>query len=200
MIVVWNNVRRMSLGLRHVTRRSEISQKLRDIVPHQSFLDINQFALDDSFRYQNLEIGVWLQKNTGGIQRRYIFMVPASPSRIVFFEFVSSFSDDVSLTTTASSSAFLFPRPPGSFLQSKKVNDIESLWSYHRAGEDFLIGEHGIETSQITIDFEQLVNKGLQTQGKYIRKIPFFWLRAPYWFYIHRFRMRGVSVKDQFFR
>jgi hypothetical protein len=120
MFVIWNDVRKMSLGLRSVTRRADISRKLRDIV--------------------------------------------------------------------------------GSFLQSKKVNDVESLWSYHCAGEDFLLNEHGIEPAQITTDFENLINKGLQAQGQYIRTIPFFWLRAPYRFYIYRFRMRGVSVKDQFSR
>jgi hypothetical protein len=104
------------------------------------------------------------------------------------------------LTTTASSSAFLFPRPPGAFIQSLNTSSVEELWKYHLDGEEFLLKEFGMEVSQNAHidDLEYHLNDWAQRQGKYIRKIPFFWVRAPYWFYIRRFRMRGVSVRKQF--
>ena len=118
------------------------------------------------------------------------------------FEFVTLFSNDISLTTTVSSAAFLFPRPPGSFLQSKKTDSVEDLWRYHLEGEDFLLNEYGIEIEICTntSDIEYRLNQEIQTQGKYIRKISFFLFKAPYWLYVFRFKMLGISVREQFSR
>lgn len=126
-------------------------------------------------------------------------MSSPKPNGLKVFEFVTWFSDDTALTTTTAL-AFLFPRPPGSFLQSMITSDIEALWKYHLEGENFLLNEHGIKPLQVTTtSLEYRITQEIQTQGKYISKIPFFWLRAPYW-YIHRYRMRDVSVRKQFSR
>jgi hypothetical protein len=199
----------MSMGSYRVTRCTEIEQKMRSAVPHQDFLTLNKFDFYDSFRYRNIQLGVWRQNNTLEIERHYTLMTSSMSAGIKgvdrahnpkVLEFVTLFSNDISLTTTVSSSAFLFPHPPGSFLQSKKTDSVEDLWQYHLEGENFLINEHGVKPSTITDDMEHLLNEELQTRGKYIRKIPFFLLKAPYWLHIHRFRMLGVSVREQFSR
>jgi hypothetical protein len=202
MVSIERDVRKMSSGRQRAIRCIEVGQRMRLTVPHQRFLELNKFNFDDSVRYNNIEAGAWQQSDVSTIQRQYIFMTSPKSASLKIFEFVTFFGDDTSLTTTASSSAFLFPRPPGSFIQSMKTNDVETLWKYHLEGENFLLNEYGFQTSQITpdLDLEYRLNHWIQRQGKYIRKIPFFWLRAPYWFYIRRFRMRGVSVRAQFSR
>lgn len=202
MVSIRNSARAMSSGRSRAIRCVEIGDKIRSTVPHQRFLELNQFSFDDSFRYQSIQAGAWKQSNISTIQRQYIFMTSPSSASLKIFEFVTLFGDDVSLTTTASISAFVFPRPPGAFIQSMKTNDVEALWKYHLEGENFLLNEHGVKKVPITNDndIEYRMNEWIQRQGKYICKTPFFWLKAPYWFYIRRYRMEGVSVKMQFSR
>jgi hypothetical protein len=191
----------MSSGQCRAVRCVEIADKLKSLVPHQDFLELNKFSFDDSLRCKEIEIGGWTQSKTSVINRQYIFMSSPKPNELKVFEFITLFGDDTTLTTTTTGSAFLFPRPPGSFLQSMITSDVEALWKYHLDGENFLLNEYGIKPSPVTTtNIEYLITQEIQTQGKYISKTPFFWLRAPYWFYIHRSRMRGVSVRKQFSR
>ncbi len=199
----------VSMGSYRVTRCTEIEQKLRSIVPHQDFLELNQFDFHDSFQHRNIELGVWTQNSTSKLTRYYNLIISSMPKGIKsidrtynfkIFEFVTLLSNDISLTTTVSSSAFLFPRFPGSFIQSKKTDSVQDLWQYHLEGENFLLNEYGIEPSIITSDMEYRLNEEIQTQGRYIRRIQFFWLKAPYWLYVHRFRMLGISIQKQFSR
>jgi hypothetical protein len=202
MVSIRNSARGMRSGRYRAIRCVEIGDKIRSIVPHQRFLELNQFSFDDSLRYQNIEVGAWKQSNISTIQRQYIFTTSPISASLKTFEFVTLFGDDVSLTTTVSVSAFLFPRPPGAFIQSMKTSDIESLWKYHLEGEIFLLNEHGVKKLPVTNDndIEYLMNEWIQRQGKYICKTPFFWLKAPYWCYVRRYRMEGVSVKMQLSR
>jgi hypothetical protein len=201
----WNQIVRM--GKYRVTRCIEIEQKMISAVSHQFFLELNEFDFHDSFRYRNMQLGVWRQNKTLEIERHYNLITSSMSNGMKgidrthnpkVFEFVTWFSNDTSLTTTVSSSAFLFPRPPGSFLQSKKTDSVEDLWQYHLEGESFLLNEYDIELSIITNDLEYRINEYIQTQGRYVRKIPFFLIKAPYWLYVHRFKMLGVSVREQF--
>ena len=188
----------MSSGQYPVIRCVEIADKIKSLVPHQDFLELNEFSFDDSLHCRGIEIGCWKQSKTSAIDRQYIFMSSPKSDGFKVFEFITWFGDDIALITTTTALAFLFPRPPGSFLQSMITSDIEALWKFHLEGESFLLNEHGVKPSQITTtNIEYLMNQELQTQGKYISKTPFFWLRAPYWFYIHRSRMRGISVRKQ---
>ena len=191
----------MSSGQLRAVSCAEVSDKIKSLVPHQDFLELNKFRFDDSLRVKEIEIGGWIQDKTSILDRQYIFMISPKPNGLKVFEFITLFGDDITLTTTTTASAFLFPRPPGSFLQSMITTDIEALWKYHLDGENFLLNEYGIKPSQVaTTNIEHLINQELQIQGKYISKTPLFWLKAPYWFYIKRSRMRGVSVRKQFSR
>lgn len=207
ILVHWNQI--VNMGSYRVNRRTEIEQKLKSVVPHQNFLELNEFDFHDSFQYKNTELGAWAKSSISTLTRFYMLMTSSMSEELKgidrsheqkLFQFVTLFSNDVSLTTIPSSSAFIFPRPPGAFLQSKKTDSIDDLWQYHLEGEIFLLNEYGIESSIITNDMEYRLNEEIQTQGRYIRQIPFFWLKAPYWLYIHRFKMLGVSVREQFSR
>jgi hypothetical protein len=201
MISIRRIVKEMSSGQYRAVSCVEIADKMKSLVPHQNFLELNKFSFDDSLRCQGIEIGGWTQSKTSVIDRQYIFMSSPKPNGLKIFELITLFGNDITLTTTTTASAFLFPRPPGSFLQSMITSDVEDLWKYHLEGENFLLNEHGVKPSQITTtNIEHLITQEIQTQGKYISKTPFFWLKAPYWFYIHRSRMRGVSIRKQFSR
>lgn len=200
----WNQI--VWMGTYRITRCIEIEQKMISAVSHQNFLELNEFNFHDSFRYRNMQLGVWRQNKTLEIERHYNLITSSMSNGMKgidrthnpkVFEFVTWFSNNTSLTTTVSSSAFLFPRPPGSFLQSKKTDSVEDLWQYHLEGESFLLNEYDIELSIITNDLEYRINEYIQTQGRYVRKIPFFLIKAPYWLYVHRFKMLGVSVREQ---
>jgi hypothetical protein len=201
MVSIYNTVTAMSSGRNRAVRSVEIGGKIRSMVPHQRFLKLNEFVFDDSFKYLQIDLGWWTQTKISNIQRHYAFMTSPTHPNVKIFEFVTIFDDDNSLTTTASASAFLFPRPPGAFIQSMKTDDVEALWKYHLEGEDFLLNEHGVPCSSVTNnDVEYRLNNWVQRQGRYIRKDRLFWIKAPYWFYIRRFKMLGVSVRKQYSR
>lgn len=200
MILTWIQVRGMSSGSFRVIRCTEIEEKTRAIVPHESFLELREFVFDSSLKNSQIEIGFWRQRNTANIERYYDFISSPTSARMKIFEFVTVFGDDISLTTTASS-GFAFPRPPGAFIQSMNTDDVEALWQYHLDGEHFLVHEHGVRSSTITNnDVEYMINTWIQNQGRYISKDPWFWIRAPYWLYIRRFKMIGISVRKQYSR
>ena len=113
-------------------------------------------------------------------------------------EFTTIFNPECSLTSSGHASAFIFPRPYGAFIQSKKTKNIDQLWQYHLEAEQFLVEQNFVEISQTFVfNLEDQIRQFAIKQGKHISKIPFFWLRAPYWFYIKRFKMLGVSIQDQ---
>jgi hypothetical protein len=75
----------MSSGRHRAIRCLEVGQRMRSIVPHQRFLEINNFCFDDSLRFQNIEIGFWNQKNMPSVPRHYVFMISPTSANVKIF-------------------------------------------------------------------------------------------------------------------
>jgi hypothetical protein len=194
MVIVFNAVQQMQKGKERIERTSHNDRRVLENLSesYRFFLEKNKFVFYGSFKYKNVNLAFWEQNAPDESQRFFILLQQFMP------EFVTQFNEEVGLTTSGHASAFMYPRPYGAFLQSKKTKNIDRLWQYHKEGEEFLVEECSIEVTQsLTVKIEDRISQWMVKQGTYISRIPFFWIRAPYWFYIKRFIMLNVSIRQQ---
>jgi hypothetical protein len=195
MLTVFNSVQKMRSGKSIVKPAPESDRGNIEglAVSYQIFLKKHEFKFIGSFRYEKVRVAIWKQNISDEPQRFFILTQENIP------EFAAQFNEETTLTSCGHNFAFMYPRPQGSFIQSKDTKQIEQLWQYHTQGEQFLIERFSIEISQISpIRIEEKLSQWLVNQGTYISKIPFYWVYAPYWFYIKRFKMFNVSIQKQF--
>lgn len=57
MISIRRRVTEMSSGQYRAVSCAEIADKMKSLVPHQNFLELNKFSFDDSLRCQGIELG-----------------------------------------------------------------------------------------------------------------------------------------------
>jgi hypothetical protein len=194
MRVISETVRAMREGERKIKRTLDNDNNVLEGIPesYRLFLDRNKFSFYGSFQYDQTEAEIWEQHLSNQPRRCFVLMKQSVP------DFVTKFNEQFTLSSAGHNAAFLLPRPYGAFLQSKLTKDIEQLWQYHMEAEHFLIEQQIVEIPQVdTISIEESINQFTVNQGIYINKIPFFWLRAPYWYYIKRFQMLDVSIQEQ---
>src|SRR3982751_5562169 len=99
---------------------------------------------------------------------------------------MTSFSDDISLTTTRTRSAFMFPRPFGSFIQSFPGNSIEQLWDAHSRGESFVTSQLSIPITERRLSCLDELNRDIVRQLKHVTSLPLWPIRGIYWFLLKR--------------
>jgi hypothetical protein len=191
MTVASKYVDKMSAGKMNIVRDLKKDNESLDNLPdlYKDFLLENRFKFYGTFQVDAQYFSVWEQSSFP--QRYFCLWQNNNP------DFTTLFSENVSLSSAGHDYGFMFPRPRNSFLQSKKTKDLDQLWRYHLDGEQFLMEEFGIQAHEITSKVEDVINQMQIDQGKYISKIPFFWLRAPYWYHIKRFKMLNVSIREQ---
>ena len=115
-------------------------------------------------------------------------------------EFCTQFSGHESLTTTRSASAFALPRPPGSHIQGFMNLSLELLWARHLEGELYLLDQRKIAVTPLPAELQDavfLIERELREQGKFIKAVPLYLLKAPWWFYVRRHRMVNKTLAQQ---
>jgi hypothetical protein len=196
IVVVTTAVEKMREDKQKIVRTPGKDDKILENLSedHKYFLQEHNFMFYGSFQYEQVQFGLWEQQTieTTAQYRRFFALMNQNKA-----DFVTQFSEHSSLTSGGHDSAFMYPRPPESFLQSKKTNDLEQLWQYHTEGEKFLIEDYGVQMEEISKPVEKIINQELIDQGIYISKIPLYWLRAPYWYHIKRYQMLGISIREQ---
>lgn len=197
IMVVTASVEKMREDKQKIVRTPGKDDKILENLSedHKYFLQEHNFMFYASFQYEQVQFGLWEQRTTERTKEQYQRFFTLMNQ--IKAEFVTQFTEDSSLTTGGHDSAFMFPRPPESFAQSKKTNDLEQLWEFHLKGEKFLVEDYGVQMEEISKPVEKIINQELIDQGIYISKIPFYWLRAPYWYHIKRYQMLGVSIREQ---
>ena len=64
------------------------------------------------------------------------------------------------------------------------------------ASEWFLINKGGVQVQASDLSFEQAISMSCINQSAYIRSLPLWPLRAPYWFFIRRRTYHGKTVEQ----
>ena len=112
------------------------------------------------------------------------------------FEIASSFGDGSRLATSSSRDAQLFPTRPNVWLQSFTVSSVDELWCHHQAAIQYLkeTSERNIAEDDKTL--AEAMQETFQLQSRYLRSIPFWILRIPYWYFVRRFTLHGKPLAD----
>lgn len=161
---------------------SSVSEELiEDLLDeYKAFLHSVGFRYSKAYTFHGSKIGVWIQINPDPPLRFFILSKPRLGEWV--HEFATDFSDETSLTTTTTRSAFIFPRPFGSFLQSFPSSSFESLWSLHLRGEEYVVSELSISVNESQLSFLESFKQGIVRELNYVVSLPLWWVRGVYWY------------------
>jgi hypothetical protein len=115
MLTVFNSVQKMRSGKSKVQSAPERDRENIEglAISYQIFLKKHEFKFIGSFRYEKVRLAIWKQNISDEPQRFFILTQESIP------EFATQFNEETSLTSCGHNFAFMYPRPQGSFIQSK---------------------------------------------------------------------------------
>ncbi len=181
-----------------ITRPREGALTFRRLPPDIArLLQAHGLSEIDILRYGSIPFAIYGEPPGPPPARHFVVM--RTQEKFVS-EFVTTFAEDVSLTTTRGNHAFAFPRPPGAYIQGFTGLNLEQLWAKHLEGELFLLDQVKIRVApgrSGPVDHVARVERALRRQGAHIKSVPLYWLKAVYWMYWTRFRMTNKSVARQ---
>lgn len=174
----------------------ELEPEIRSALPvaFQAFLQSNGFEFEAVYRFNSLTLGVWCKNETSLPLRRFYISKVMTKSAC---EFVTQFSDDVSLTTTRTNSAFMFPRPYGAFIHSFPGAACETLWRHHLEGEGYLMTRCSVSVRECGQPMPEGFRLGLVKMLTYVTRLPLWPARGVYWFLVKRFLLQNVPIWKQ---
>jgi hypothetical protein len=174
------------------------SVKLIRQLPEQyrALLDSKAFRFTQAYSFHNSKFGLWLQISPHPPMRSFSLAKTQGGGPMVC-EFSTAFSDDVTLCTTTTRSAFVFPRPFGSFLQSFPSYSPEELWSAHLRGEEHLLSVLGISVMECRLPFLEAFKRGVIRNMSYVASLPLWAVRGVYWYSVKRFLLHNKPIWRQ---
>lgn len=111
-------------------------------------------------------------------------------------DFVTILNGDGGLTTGNSADALLFPAAPGEYKQTFPGTLAEEQWERHLAAIEFLKQHRHATIRSRFRSFDEAFAEGVRGPAAYVMTL-FLWpLRAPYWYFVRRSRMRGKPVEQ----
>jgi len=164
--------------------------------PHRALLESEAFRFSKAYSFHGTKLGLWLQISPDPPLRLFSLLKPQGGGALVY-EFITAFSDDVILTTTTTRSAFVFPRPFGSFLQSFPNCSPESLWTAHLSGEKHIISALGISVKECRLPFLEAFKQDVIRKMSHVVSLPFWIVRGVYWYLVKRFFLHNKPIWRQ---
>jgi len=136
-------------------------------------------------------IRAWRQPESATFLCQYVFQGGKTTTDIV-----SIFSNEkrVGLTTGSTRDAQFMPHRPGICVQSFSGAPVATLWRRHTEAEVVVADVTGVSPEPVNKTFDELLLDAIRDQMQYVRSLPLWPLRAPYWYYIKRFRLHGKPV------
>jgi hypothetical protein len=211
LVVLW-----MSVGISLTMRRSAykmLSSPTAEEAPaaaaeiiasvpddFRALADAEGFRFTKAYSFHASRFGIWISTSAQPPLRVFNVIRQAGDTRkgeATICEFITAFSDEISLTTTTTRAAFVYPRPYGSFLQSFPTATPENLWRAHLAGEDYLTSQLSITTEECRLPFLEAFQRGIVRGLLHVTSIRLWFLRAIYWFLIKRFLLHNRPIWSQ---
>ena len=163
------------------------------ISSHQAWLDANHLEFVTSFRFGNIEVATYQQRET---QRFFSFYFHQQ----VTFSIETYFDDTecACLDTSTSTGIGMFPQRPRQYQQGFPGISAEDAWRRHLEAEAYLMQRFGIRKQRLGMPYEQVLLKAMRLRMAYVRSLPFYPIRALYWFAVNRARMANKSIQQQY--
>ena len=154
---------------------------------------MNNFRQISSYRFGSIEVVTFKQE---GAQR---FFSVLFHNRITFS--LASYFDDVdctSLETSMSGSTGMFPARSNAFRQSFPGATLDEICQRHLEAEDYLMKKFNLRWKPLTLSPEERTIKGIRLHMQHVRSIPFYPVRALYWYAVSRRKIANRTVQQQF--
>ena len=114
---------------------------------------------------------------------------------------VETYFDDTECTcldTSTSGSVGMFPSRPHQYQQSFPNASPEEAWQRHLEAEAYLVKKFGLRQRPLTLTYEEILLKAVRLRMQFVRSIPFYPVRALYWYFVSRGKAAGRSIQQQF--
>jgi len=179
--------------LQEAKARPILAEMLSHDFVDPKWLDEHYYEPLGVFRQGIIYMAVWQR----GHERTYLAIyLAANRRRLADVE--TMFDDDGGLQTGSTSETHVVPPRPNHWKQSFSVKQLTELHQHHEEGLAFLQDTIGARPGQQEIPVEEEIIEGSRATCHFVRSIPLWPLRMPYWYFVRRHRLHGIGVRQQF--
>jgi hypothetical protein len=158
-----------------------------------TWLSEHGFEWDGGYSFMGILIAAWTHES----EPTYFCLYLKGGSQS-FTDFVTVLNGGRgALTTGSTRDGLLMPKGPGDYHQAFPGKTLDESWQLHRQALDYLCGRPGTSIAGGPGGFSEALIEGVAGQARFVRSLPLWPLRWPYWFFIRRFRMNNKTVREQ---
>lgn len=159
----------------------------------------NEWAKENGFKWvgayiirepQQIFIAAW--KHTDAPRFFCVYSHAAND----YYDFVTEYEDDKSLTTSGTKDAHTLPFAAGKYVQSFHDAEHEDLWEEHQDAEEFLESQAGLQRARELPAFPKLVAGAIRKQMQHVKSIPLWQVRGIFW-YLFRGAKSNRRIEEQ---
>ena len=156
----------------------------------------NGFVFESAHKFGMVVVYSWRQTTPSDVTRW--FSIQHTP-QMHCIDITTGFDAEgtCSLTTANAKVAFTFPRQPGAFMQSILFRPFFEVWQRHLEAEAYLRGHFNLPISRSTVSWRDDNLRAIKAQMAYIRSLPLWFLRGPWWYFVTRNLRNNVSIEEQ---
>ena len=175
---------------------AEAERRMGEAALDQTWLSEQSFQWENAYHFHSfigkVTVRAWRQPESATFLCQYVFQGGKTTTDIVS---IFSLDKRVGLTTGSTRDAQFMPHRPGIFVQSFSGVDTATLWQRHTESEVVVADVTGVNPEPVNRSFDELLLDAIRDQMEYVRSLPLWPLRAPYWYYIKRFRVHNKPVR-----
>ena len=128
-------------------------------------------------------------------QQTFLCVYLIGPGRTEL-DFVSVFSPTSSLTTGSTRDGQMLPSNSENWSQTFSCDDASELWEHHETGLQFLESTRGVRPTPTAATLAEDFVDSMRAQAVYIRSLPLWFLRVPYWYFTRRFTKHNKPIAE----
>jgi hypothetical protein len=168
------------------------------------FRKTHAWAIDHAFQQDSY---LHLNSKVSNSTLRCVFWRQVNQKRILglyfadgveYYDLVTAFLREKSLTTSNSLDAGLLPKPPGQCSQQFPGCSLDQLLELHGEAETFLMQKFNWSKRDFKAMLLTELIESMRKQTAYVMQ-PFGWpLKGPYWYFFRRKQVANKRVSEQF--
>ncbi len=157
------------------------------------------FTLDSQFDFDSLigAGGLKLAVECWYLASEKVFLMHYHVTDKCYYEFVSGFEGEYSLTSSKSADSLSLPFPPKAFMQVFEDASLDELMREHQKGVAFLHQRFGLVPVAPDRPLRDLILFTVKTQMALVQSQPLWQLKLAWWHMTRRRRLKNKSVIEQ---
>jgi len=157
------------------------------------------FQLDSQFDFDSLVGAGGLKLAVDGwySPEEKMFLMHYHVMDKFYYEFISGFAGEYSLTSSKSADSLSLPMPPNALMQVFEDASLDELLREHNKSLAFLHERFGLTPEAPDQPLRNLILFAIDKQMTLIRGIPLWQLRVVWWHFIRRRQLKNKSIIEQ---